>query len=336
MRIALVPHDQGMNSAYRSILPMLGLESRGHEVQQADWRRPAARALARWCDVLHIHRWCEEEIVKLAAAAKASGAAVVWDDDDDSLRPPEGISYNRMQRGRGAAIRLAARRRLFRITDLVTTTNRTLADIFRAEGARNVQVIENYVIDHLLAPRRPHTGIQIGWPGLEEHQLELRHIPLVSAIEDLLEAHPDVHVTTIGVRLTGLRHERYRSRPFMLAQEVMQHTASFDIGIAPLSPEVRINHVRSNVKLKEYAAHGVPWLASPIGPYQGMGEREGGRLVADDRWFEELDALVRDDRARHKLAKRAQSWGHSQRLSRNLEHWERAFRYAVGQARAAA
>jgi hypothetical protein len=73
----------------------------------------------------------------------------------------------------------------------------------------------------------------------------------------------------------------------------------------------------------------VPWLASPIGPYAGLGERQGGRLVTDDHWFEQLDALVRGDRARRKLAKRAQRWGRSQLLSRNVQCWERAFKRAI-------
>jgi glycosyltransferase involved in cell wall biosynthesis len=336
MRIAFVPHGHEVNSAYRSILPHLRLGDRGHEVQEIDYRRPVSRNVAGWCDVLHIHRWCEQEIVKLAQTAKASGAAVVWDDDDDSLRPPKNTTRTKAQRGRGAAIRLAARRRLFGIADLVTTTNPALADVFRAEGARTVHVIENYVMEELLVPRQPHTGFLVGWYGLEEHKLDVEHIPLVDALEDLLEAHPDVHVTTVGVRLRGLTHERYRYLQPMRIRDLMQLTASFDVGLAPLSPEVRINHLRSSIKVKEYAALGVPWLASPIGPYAGLGEKQGGRLVPDDRWFEELDALVRDERARSKLARRAESWGYSQRLSPNLEQWERAYRYAVGQARQAA
>jgi glycosyltransferase involved in cell wall biosynthesis len=336
MRIALVPHGRDVNTAYRSILPLFELANRGHQAEEVDWRRPVARAAVRQCDLLHIHRWCEQEVVKLAQVAKASGAAVVWDDDDDSLRPQKNLSRGNLQRGRAAAIRLAARRRLFGIADLVTTTTPTLAEIFRADGARTVQVIENYVMDGVIAPRRPHSGLLIGWYGLEEHKLELDHIPLVEALEDLLEAHSDVHVTTVGVPLRGLRHERYQHRQPMGIEQLMQLAASFDVGLAPLSPEVRINPLRSSIKVKEYAALGVPWLASPIGPYARLGEREGGRLVADDRWFEELDALVRDERARRKLAQRAESWGFSQRLSRNLDQWERAFRFAVGQARRAA
>ena len=44
-----------------------------------------------------------------------------------------------------------------------------------------------------------------------------------------------------------------------------------------------MNRARSNIKLKEYAAAGACWLASPIGPYVGLGEKQGGRLVARRR-----------------------------------------------------
>jgi len=140
---------------------------------------------------------------------------------------------------------------------------------------------------------------------------------------------------TIGIKLplAGDRYEHVRGVPLT---RLIQQLSACSIGIAPLSPAVAINHARSSIKLKEYAAAGVPWLASPIGPYAGLGEREGGRLVAEDRWFEELDALVRGDRLRRRLAKRAQRWGRAQLLSRNIDRWERELAWAVAHADAPA
>jgi hypothetical protein len=77
---------------------------------------------------------------------------------------------------------------------------------------------------------------------------------------------------------------------------------------------------------------GVPWLASPIGPYAGLGERQGGRLVADERWYEELERLVVERRARQKLAKRALKWGDRQRIHHNLRAWEAPLQRAVERA----
>src|SRR6185436_11256086 len=110
-------------------------------------------------------------------------------------------------------------------------------------------------------------------------------------------------------------------------QQLAHYVGTFDIGIAPIA-DVPFNRAKSNVKVKEYAAMAVPWLASPIGPYDGLGEKQGGRLVPDDRWDEELDRLVRDERARRKLAKRGARWADGQRLRRNLGRWEDALRRA--------
>ena len=55
---------------------------------------------------------------------------------------------------------------------------------------------------------------------------------------------------------------------------------------------------RSNVKAREYAAAGVPWLASPVGSYVDLGGDQGGWLVEDDKWFEAMDALIRAGRER--------------------------------------
>lgn len=333
MRIAFLPDGASPNAAYRSIGPMDALAARGHEVHQLDTARIDAWPEAlRWCELLHVHRVCDNGAVELARAAKQAGAAVVWDDDDDVTRPPKGMTGRGIARGHKGARRLAARGRLFQAVDLVTTPSAVLADAFREGGAPDVQVIENYVLDRFLGGRLPRQGIRIGWVAGEEHRLDLEHVPLRSALERLLDAHLDVHVTTIGVRL-DLASDRYAHVRVVPFAELLSRVSAFDVGVAPLSPEVGINHARSNIKLKEYAAVGVPWLASPIGPYAGLGEKQGGRLVADDRWFEELDALVRGERARRKLAKRAARWGREQLLSRNAARWEQAFAHALERSR---
>jgi len=333
MRIAYLPDGQGANAAYRSICPMRALAARGHEVRELDTTSADGWwDLLRWCELLHIHRVCDGGVIELARAARATGAAVVWDDDDDVTNPPEGYRGRGVQRGYRAQRRRAARDKLFQQLDLVTTPSDHLAGVFRAAGAPAVQVIENYVIDELLGERTPRQGVRIGWVAGGEHALDARAIPIAAALERLLDAHPHVRVTTIGVRLE-LTSDRYTHIPLVQLTDLLRHVSAFDVGIAPLSPEVGINHARSNIKLKEYAAVGVPWLASPIGPYSALGEQQGGRLVADDRWFEELDALVQSGRVRRRLARRASRWGRKQLLSRNVSRWEQALGEAVARAR---
>jgi glycosyltransferase involved in cell wall biosynthesis len=336
MRIALLPDGESANTAYRSRGPMSALARRGHDVRLLDRSEERRlRGMLEWCDVLHIHRVCGPGIVKLARAAKAAGAAVVFDDDDDIARPPKGLGGSLVLNGRKAADHLAARMRLFETVDLVTTTSGTLADVFAGDGAPEVRVIENYVLDDFVRDRLPRRSGHVGWVACLEHRLDLERLPIVSTLQALLDRHPDVHVTTLGIKLE-LDSDRYRHVPGVPLTEMLRHASSFEIGIAPLASDLAMNHARSNIKVKEYAAVGVPWLASPIGPYAGLGEKQGGRLVPDDGWFDALDALVRNDRARRKLAKRALRWGDEQRLNRNASRWEETLDDVLARARRAA
>jgi glycosyltransferase involved in cell wall biosynthesis len=333
VRIAYLPDGATANAAYRSIGPMRTLAEHGHDVRELELdRMDSWDDLLRWCEVLHVHRVCDGGSVDLARAAKAAGAAVVWDDDDDVTRVPRGTPEYKNVGGLRGERRRTARTRMFASVDLVTTPSAHLAERFRAGGAREAHVLENYVIDEFARIDRPaRDELRIGWVAAAEHKLDLERLSIVDALQRLLDAHPHVRVMTIGIKLP-LGGDRYEHVPGVPLTRLIQQLAACSIGIAPLSPAVAINHARSSIKLKEYAAAGVPWLASPIGPYAGLGEGEGGRLVADDRWFEELDALVRSDRARRKLAKRAQRWGRTQLLSRNIDRWERELAWAVAHA----
>jgi hypothetical protein len=143
-----------------------------------------------------------------------------------------------------------------------------------------------------------------------------------------------VRVASFGLGL-GLRTERYRHVDVVPLLELTRQAAAFDVGIAPLA-DIALNRARSNVKLKEYAAAGACWLASPTGPYAGMGEKHGGRLVGDDGWFEALARLVDKPRERAKLAKRAGKWVAGQTLTKHVGAWESRFEAAIARARASA
>jgi hypothetical protein len=336
MRIALLAQST-INGLYRSAAPLHALRLRGHDVRQLDLASSAAwHELIRWCEVIHIHRICDGGVLEIANTARACGAAIVWDDDDDVTSVARGAEAYRAYGGLSGQRYLAARRRLFELVDLVTTPSEWLAQAFAAAGAPRVRVLENYVVDEYPRAAKPASGggITIGWTAADEHRADLAHIPIREALTRLLDEHDHVRVRTIGVPL-GIEHPRYenvRSVPF---PRLPQTAAVFDVGIAPLSPQVAINRARSSIKLKEYAALGIPWLASPTGPYVGLGPREGGRLVPDDRWHDELEDLVTNARARRKLAKQATRWGRKQTISRNAHLWEQALTEVVQQARAA-
>ncbi|MFL5816288.1 MAG: hypothetical protein ACJ76L_01675 [Conexibacter sp.] len=325
MRIVFLLDGWTVNAWYRLVAPLQALEAMGHQVRELTLEEHRLwDELLLWGELLLIHRSSRLETVRLARRAQQLGVPIVWDDDDDLTKVPKGSAAYRNAGGLRGQQLLRERAKLFELVDLVTTPSDQLGRSYLRGGAPDVCVMENYVIDEFLRVQPPRDGTWIGWVASEEHRFDLQHIPITAALARLLDAHQDVHVKTIGVRLP-LRHPRYVHVPGIPPRELLGEISTFDVGIAPLSTKVAINHSRSNVKVKEYAAVGVPWLASPIGPYVGLGEDEGGRLVADDRWYEELDALVSNPRERQNLAERAARWGQGQLLSENIEDWEEEF-----------
>jgi glycosyltransferase involved in cell wall biosynthesis len=291
-------------------------------------------AAVRDVDVLHLHRYAEEGAVGLAREAKAHGAAVVWDNDDDMGSVPKGTPGYRRQGGMMWERRLAGMRKIFQVADLVTAPSRALVERLREYGAQHAEVIENHVPDQFVQRSRPsREGVTIGWIAGLEHQLDVERVPVQAALQRLLDERPQVRVTSFGLGL-GLRGERYRHVDVVPLMELARAASAFDVGIAPLS-DIAMNRARSNVKLKEYAAAGACWLASPIGPYDGLGEKQGGRLVADDDWHDALARLLDRPRERAKLTKRAGKWVAGETLSKNARTWEARFEEAIARSNVA-
>lgn len=333
MRIAFLARPRSGNGFYRGLGPMAALAERGHRVRPLpiEEDRPQPVGSLADVDVLHIHRYCSEAVWRIARQAKAQGAAVVWDQDDFQAATPRGVAYEREWNGYAGDRRLTEMRRLWRYVDLSTTPSVHLAEQMRRDGAPSPAVIPNYLPDELLGPdRQPHQGITIGWTAGLEHAADVERLPILPALQRLLDERDDVHVVSLGLRL-GLRGERYIHSAYVPLQMLTRQLAIFDIGIAPLS-DIPFNRCRSDVKLKEYAAARVPWLASPIGPYAPHGEKQGGRLVANDRWHEELVRLIERPKDRQKLSKRATKWVAQQTLGRRVGEWEDAFVDAIERA----
>jgi hypothetical protein len=335
MRIAFLAEPTSGNGFYRGIGPMAALAERGHRTRAVPIMReaPLPPDLLDDLDVLHIHRFLEPRALRLAREARVRGAAVVWDDDDYLAAIPKGAHNYRLWRSFDGQRRLTDKRRLLRAAELVTAPSPYLADRLREEGAAETAVLPNCVPDALLQSRRvPRPRVTIGWLAGLEHQIDVDRLPIVPALQRLLDERDDVDVVGFGVDLP-LRGERYLHVPFVALQELTRHLALLDVGIAPLA-DIEFNRARSDIKLKEYAAARVPWLASPIGPYARFGEQEGVLLVTDDCWHEELTRLIDKPRDRRKLAKRASKWVAQQTLERRIGEWEDAFGAAIERARA--
>ncbi len=270
-------------------------------------------------------------MLELVRVAKRNRVAVIFDNDDDVRAIPKNNAAHRKYGGFAGEQALRGMQTVVQASELAIATCPTIAQRFREYGAEHVQVIENYVPDAALdvVPRRDDGGetVVAGWMAGSEHHLDVEQLPLRELIGRALDAHPQLVFESVGTGL-GLRHERYRHISHVDFFELPQKLAEWDVGIAPIA-DIPFNHGRSNIKVKEYAAQGRPWLASPVGPYADLGEKQGGRLVADDDWTQALGRLAAKPRERRKLAKRARTWGRAQAISANVGLWERALAEAV-------
>ncbi len=323
--------ERNANSFYRAIFPLRALQRRGHEVvwPGLDWQDVPLRRLVA-CDLVHCYRRTDrlDDLRELAR----HGVAISFDNDDDFLASEAGAvgvgldkrrHYNKIARETIAGARLA---------DLVTTTSERLVDFYRAAGAEHVVALGNHLEDTLEGFGSPaaHDGVVVGWVAAIEHRTELERIPIASALRELLAAHPDLRVLSVGLRLP-LGPERYEHVDRVNYVDLIKTANTMDIGIAPLV-DTPFNRARSDVKLKEYASAGAAWLASPVGPYAGLGEAEGGMLVADGDWTLRIDELVRKGRRRRKLAKRGLRWARNEVIDRHVARWESAFLDAIDRA----
>lgn len=337
MRITSISDPTLVNCNYRTYQPLMALRRLGHEffVNRLGERTYDMRTLMS-SDVVHIHRYHGSDVQQLVEHLRAHGKAIVWDNDDDiTALPRSNPLYQRFGGVRLVRVR-ADVRQMCRLADVVTTPSEVLAERFRQLGADDVRVLENCVADHYLDVKpAKHDGITIGWLAGVEHQVDHQQLRLEQVLARLLDTHPDVRVTSIGLGL-GLDSERYRRIGLLRwLTELAPAIAEFDIGIAPLVDDP-FNQARSDIKLKEYGSVSVPWLASPVGPYRGLGEREGGQLVGDRDWYGALDALVRHPRRRRKLGKRGRGWAADNTISKQARRWMAVLDDVVEIARARA
>jgi hypothetical protein len=333
MRLGFIAEPRAPNSNYRVIFPMRALQELGHEVLwPADLERDVPLGELARCELVHCFRRLDRtrDIKTLAQR----GVAISFDNDDDfgAADVSKGATGKLDSGGR---VRLENSRRfteilrMAKLADIATTPSDVLARKYSDAGARHVAVIDNHLDGELpgFGVSAAHTGVVVGWMAGAEHARDLPALPIVEALQRLLDRHAQLRVVTVGVRLP-LRSPRYEFRPKVPFGELLNSIADIDIGIAPLA-DTAFNQARSSVKLKEYGAVGAMWLASPVGAYRRLGAAEGGQLVAQDDWFEALDRFIRGGLRRRRLARQALKWARTQTIERFAGQWEEQFALAV-------
>ncbi|GAG24208.1 unnamed protein product, partial [marine sediment metagenome] len=97
---------------------------------------------------------------------------------------------------------------------------------------------------------------------------------------------------------------------------------AFDIAIAPLI-ETGFNQCKSDIKIKEYAALGVPVIATRMKPYS-LSVKEGytGFLATTGKeWFDSLELLIKNKDLREKLGRNNYRWYKENTIDKHIHKW---------------
>jgi glycosyltransferase involved in cell wall biosynthesis len=320
VRIAAT-YEQLSGAFYRIASPLGAMERRGHEIVRPGPSGLIDRRELLSCDVVLVFRCHDAASRKLLREAREHGVGIVWDVDDDMRNSPFG---HREPGKRHAGVRL--RQQIYhdslnvaRLADVVITSTDVLRELYESAGIENIEVIENYLPHGTNRRARKHPGLVIGWVAGLEHTIDARAFAIADTLARIQHERRDVHVECIGVDLAlASRYTHTRLAPF---EELPARMDGWDVGLAPIA-ETAFNAARSNIKVKEYAASGTPWLASSRGPYANLGEKQGGRLVDDDGWYQAIEALIGDRRARKRLARAGQSWAKGQTIDAVADRYE--------------
>jgi glycosyltransferase involved in cell wall biosynthesis len=191
--------------------------------------------------------------------------------------------------------------------DGVVASTPFLADKMKNEfKCENVFLVENHVEVKRFNPRRPNMKkTVVGWVGSTSHRSG--DLETIAPVLDnrKFRLHHSGHVNTAEwfADKVGLPRDKVTKAPMYDPRDYARLSFQFDIGIAPLN-DVPFNHAKSWIKAIEYAAAGVPFVASDLGEYRRLYETYGiGRTASThEEWTKHLEELC-DLQVRTKEAK---------------------------------
>jgi glycosyltransferase involved in cell wall biosynthesis len=325
-------HDGSGCAWYRIILPLAEFGKHGHEVTLADASQhgPVHTATIRQAaghDLVVAQRWDRHEGMG-AWRRMAATSRLVYEVDDDvwSIEPVNWASYSRYSRDdvRDAVTHGA------QVADLVTVTTEPLAEVMREHtGHQNVRVLPNYVPGWVCDLDRPvRDRPAVGWMGGASHGRDIGVI--AQPVRRFLNRHPgwDMHLMGVDYRPT-IRHDRAVFSPWLHVTgdpHGFYGSIDFDIGLAPLYPAA-FARSKSHIKALEYAALGIPVIASDSEPYRDfvLHGVTGFLVKRDHEWLGYMSELANDEGLRTAMGAKAREMARGWTIDQGYQLWEKAY-----------
>lgn len=309
-------HDGHACGKYRILLPFNQLEQHGHQVD-VNWG---------WTDR------CEEYDIIVGQRIGKPEALPIWrrlaarhklvyetDDDVFTIDPTNAMAYLTHSAEVVDAVEFAAT-----AAHLVTVSTEPLAEVMRRYND-NVVVLPNHIEAAMLDLERPRRDrVTVGWAGGDSHLVDFHMV--AAQLRRFLDRNPAVDFHNIGT--SYLRPFKLRGRHTGWSSDIWDYYRSidFDIGIAPLADTV-FNRSKSAIKAMEYAALGIPVVASDVQPYRDFViDGVTGYLIRKEHdWVRRLYELASDEAMRAEMGAKAKEHVAQYAIERGWRLWEQAY-----------
>lgn len=362
MRVAVWPADDGGCGSYRLIWPAQALATQGADI---DLRLPDQGSgvdalfaeidgIERLIQIQHppaadvvvIQRPLSAWRADAVEALQRHGVRVVVEIDDcfETIHP-RNVSWSSTHPKRSPAVNRDHLARACRAADLVTVTTTTLAHRYGRHG--RVAVVPNCVPARYLDIDTPpgEGALTIGWTGsIQTHPTDLQvtrgAVARVCRRTDL----DGRWATRIPFAVVGTGHGVQQAlgldnppltSGWVSLDDYPTQMAQIGVGIVPLD-DIEFNHAKSALKMCEFAALGVPVVASPTADNVRMHAEGVGLIAAKPKhWYAQLRALIGDPAMRADVAGRGRETMRRFTIEGNTDRWWDAWASCLDRSAAA-
>lgn len=330
LSVAALASDTLACGNYRVILPLA--YARAYGVNTRVFHKTTYADLSNF-DIIIAQRQTNPAILKYLRRLKSDGKTIIAETDDalEAVHPsnPAAATYKKGSQA------LNNYRESIGLAHGLTVTTPELGANY-APLNRNIYVVPNCLDFGLRKWPGPHKfgdELSLGWTGSVSHFLDLSVIG--PALAEVMRKYPHVRYTHFAhdsllhylVDNYKLPIDRIVHIPPVSFEEHPQLLPRIDIGLAPLANNA-FNQAKSPLKVLEYSACGIPYVASKVAPYQRYADNGVDGFIAEttSEWVDRLSLLIEDTTRRKEMSEAAYTKAREgYDLGKNMHRWLEAW-----------
>lgn len=221
-------------------------------------------------------------------------------------------------------------RRSIALADLITVSTPFLLDYYGSQRDGVVMVRNGVNVNQFNQVRHTRSKPVIGWVGATAYRnSDLEQ--LTEWLPQFLESH-DLMIHHAGhsedapsfAEITGVDRHRVTTSPIVPINNYPSGF-KFDIGLVPLR-DIAFNHAKSNIKGLEYAAAGIPFVASDVPEYRLLHEDGVGHIARTaEEWVAQMEHLLVYDNRRSEAVRCYKTVTERWSIQSKAADWQKVF-----------